>query len=440
MAVASIEELKKNKEDLRSAIKSIKTWNIDTEIFGSEKEYNGKALKGGLDAILTDLTAITKAEKQLLKTTNKTERATISSHIKNLILATESKDGESIAIYIDNIKPIFRQLNIRNSSERLTAFTEACDQLQITATQLSIILEKNKERLAELDEKIESQENKSSELLVLSENLESCINETKSKISELIDIEQEAQSTYSSILDAEEKITSTHSSINEKSALIENFSKKIALRESQLEEQQQKTKDYLQKIADFENGYSEILAKGKSLIDQSREALGYTTAQGLSAAFHEQHIQAKSDKAINGWIASGGIFMTAAIAIGLWVAVASHSSSIELIIARLSLIPLCVAGAWFSASQYVKLKNLAEDYAYKTVLAKSLIGFSEQIRQSDNHTTSHSTYLEKVLTEIHKDPLRARSKDQKHPDTSPSPSDLKLVLDDIRSALEKLSK
>jgi hypothetical protein len=35
-------------------------------------------------------------------------------------------------------------------------------------------------------------------------------------------------------------------------------------------------------------------------------------------------------------------------------------------IARISIISLPFAGAWFCAGQYTKLKNIAEDYAYKT--------------------------------------------------------------------------
>jgi hypothetical protein len=132
--------------------------------------------------------------------------------------------------------------------------------------------------------------------------------------------------------------------------------------------------------------------------------------------------------------------MLASIGIGLWVAVDSSDNSIEFIIARLSLIPLCVASAWFSASQYVKLRNLAEDYAYKTVLAKSLVGFSEQIRQSENNTEAHSTYLERVLNEIHKDPLRSRKSIKTEPDITTTVEQLKNSLESVTSALKLFSQ
>jgi hypothetical protein len=32
-----------------------------------------------------------------------------------------------------------------------------------------------------------------------------------------------------------------------------------------------------------------------------------------------------------------------------------------------------ISVAWFCAGQYTKLRNIAEDYAYKTMLAQSII-------------------------------------------------------------------
>ena len=38
-----------------------------------------------------------------------------------------------------------------------------------------------------------------------------------------------------------------------------------------------------------------------------------------------------------------------------------------------------IAGAIFCANQYIRQKNVIEDYTYKMVLAKSIVGFSEQL-------------------------------------------------------------
>ena len=84
--------------------------------------------------------------------------------------------------------------------------------------------------------------------------------------------------------------------------------------------------------------------------------------------------------------------------------------SLHIFISRISMIPLTLAGAMFCARQYVKQKNLIEDYAYKTVLAKSIVAFSEELRQGDDK--NYSEYISVMLKEIHQDPLRSRGKDK----------------------------
>ena len=74
------------------------------------------------------------------------------------------------------------------------------------------------------------------------------------------------------------------------------------------------------------------------------------------------------------------------------------------------MIPLTLAGAMFCARQYVKQKNLIEDYAYKTVLAKSIVAFSEELRQGESN--NYSEYISVMLKEIHQDPLRTRGKEK----------------------------
>jgi hypothetical protein len=83
----------------------------------------------------------------------------------------------------------------------------------------------------------------------------------------------------------------------------------------------------------------------------------------------------------------------------------SSGDNVSLLLARLSLIPVLILGAGFSASQYVKQKNIIEDYAYKNVLAKSLVGFSEQFSGATEKGELHSHFIKSILTEIHNDPI-----------------------------------
>ncbi|UOU99855.1 hypothetical protein MUU74_07855 [Chryseobacterium daecheongense] len=93
---------------------------------------------------------------------------------------------------------------------------------------------------------------------------------------------------------------------------------------------------------------------------------------------------------------------------------------------------ISITGATFCAKQYTKQSNIAEDYAYKAVLSKSIIAFTEEIKKRDDKKVAE--YLEKVLSEIHQDPLRKREiKEDDNDSTSFLKSTIDKVLDKIPS-------
>ena len=70
---------------------------------------------------------------------------------------------------------------------------------------------------------------------------------------------------------------------------------------------------------------------------------------------------------------------------------------------------ILIAAAWFCAGQYVKQRNIAEDYAYKAALAKSMVGFSEQLSTESDKGAEYSYFIRSVLSEMLNDPLRKHS-------------------------------
>ncbi|MGZ5245297.1 MAG: hypothetical protein ACXWEY_01790 [Bacteroidia bacterium] len=96
--------------------------------------------------------------------------------------------------------------------------------------------------------------------------------------------------------------------------------------------------------------------------------------------------------------------------------------------------PLPIAGAIFCANQYVRQKNIIEDYAYKMVLAKSIVGFSEQIRKDNSPDEEYTHYIKTVLNEIHNDPLRRRHSKYIKKDNSTS------SMDSFKDAMESIKK
>ncbi|CAM4071752.1 hypothetical protein [Flavobacterium weaverense] len=110
------------------------------------------------------------------------------------------------------------------------------------------------------------------------------------------------------------------------------------------------------------------------------------------------------------------LFIIIGISLGVWM-LTDLTDKLHIIIGRIALIPFPIIGAIFCANQYVKQKNIIEDYAYKMVLAKSIVGFSEQLKKdSSEDKGEYIHYMKVALEEIHKDPLRRRNQNQKLPE------------------------
>lgn len=106
------------------------------------------------------------------------------------------------------------------------------------------------------------------------------------------------------------------------------------------------------------------------------------------------------------WLRGALLFMSIAVGMGIWVVLGNKDIGLGLAISRITIIPVVLSGAWFCAAQYVKYRNIREDYGYKAVLSKSMIAFMDHLPED-----AKGDYLKTVLTEIHKDPLRKRHDD-----------------------------
>ena len=78
--------------------------------------------------------------------------------------------------------------------------------------------------------------------------------------------------------------------------------------------------------------------------------------------------------------------------------------TIGMSIARIAIMSVTISAVWFCAAQYVRYKNTLDDYGYKSMLAKSMIGFLDQFQKPEER----EYYLQTVLREIHQDPLRKK--------------------------------
>lgn len=407
MDVPTIETIRTLRDEIRTLLPKIKASQHKEQRFGTENEYTAKGLISGLDGLLTDLSTLTRSPAQFVKKSTYTERNTIVSHLTQIKGGVVNKDFQVIAKYLDLLKITTSRFNIRHTEERQEELDKRIDELQRRINNLDVtceIIDGTAKEVIEKEEAITKTELLLHEKLDALEELETELNtklatleEQRTGLDDLLDTDQERSNTIASLL-ADSK---SHSEV------IETFSKRVSQRENQLEDQEIKTNTYIKNLSNFTSEREELLEDASKLIQEARSALGYTTARGISAAFNKKYEDTLKDKTTELWLRYAAGFILLAGLVGVWIFI-DRKVELEALFGRLSLIPIFIGGAWFAAAQYVKQKNISEDYAYKSVLAKAMVGFADQLEENSDKGDNYSHYIQSLFAEIHNDPLRKR--------------------------------
>lgn len=412
METESIKQIKELRDNIREERKNIDKSTYNNS-YGNENEYTGKGIYLGLDSLIIDISYLIKAHNQFVSISTFEEREQINEILKNILENISFPD--ELVTFIDELKIILRNYNVRDKKERWELFLEVnkelleqCDEFNKKLEDIEGIKAKIDESNSTIEEKIKGFNSKFSELEEKIEEVESTKEEIveKSESLETINISLEKIQN-----EAEENLKNISESLSEAKSsekIINSFAQKVQERDNRIGELQQLTEENKEKLIAYETERISILKEAQQLIENAKIALNYSTASGLSESFQTQHNNAKKWRFSVGWIAGAVCFLLIAIIIGVWITLDANSTT-QFIVGRIAIIPLPIVGAIFCANQYVKQKNIIEDYAYKMVLAKSIVGFSEQLKKdaSDNKG-EYIHYIKVALEEIHKDPLRGR--------------------------------
>lgn len=209
-----------------------------------------------------------------------------------------------------------------------------------------------------------------------------------------------------------ERVKRLKTEVEAQSSQINKFYSELNKRYAELEKQRQFTQKYEQHLNDFQSDHEASMKKAKQLISEAEQALEVKTADGLSRAFNTKSEEASHWFSNWSWVVIGILFMGGAAYIGYQL-FNIKDLGIAHVIARLSLIPVLLAGAWFSASRYIYQRNLAEDYDYKKVLMSSHVAFSKNLKDGDDDTGEHyRDYIKGFLREIYQHPIKGSSTPQ----------------------------
>jgi len=247
------------------------------------------------------------------------------------------------------------------------------------------------------------------------------ITKKKTELEEILNSTNEVKTKVDGL---KQDSANTLNQINENYNNTNNVLSKIKEVEGDVEKRKLQIVAFHENVEEYKNNIEELEQKAKEIIDKESEidrliseaetALQLKSAQGISAAFAAQYDVASNPKISKNWIRGAIGLLIVAIALTIWIVGGwgiENKDEISSIIGRVVAVAIAISGATFCAKQYIKQKNIAEDYAYKATLSKSIIAFTDEIKNRENTDGNQvSKYLEKVLNEIHKDPLRARDK------------------------------
>jgi hypothetical protein len=262
--------------------------------------------------------------------------------------------------------------------------------------------EEIRDKVGEIDKRFEAIEEELERIIERKDALIIQVSQLSTKNEEIYAIREQARELLEDIKESQSEVKS-----NEK--LISQFANQVEERTKRLTKLEQNTDENNQKLNDYEEERRRIIDESQELIDSARQALNYKTAEGVSESFQEQYGKSSAWWVVSGWVVGAVLCLIGTLILGLLIVNSKSSDPLMVIIGRISLLPIPIIGAFFCARQYNKQKNIIEDYAYKMVLAKSIVGFSDQLKSnaSDNNE-EYVHYIKTALEEIHKDPLRSR--------------------------------
>lgn len=409
MATQSIEDITSNLEGIDGDVDAIDMSKFKGQTFGDEQEFTVKSLIAGVRAVVADIRGQVGKPGRLVKLTTVAERHSIASNLAVLRTALREERFASVVQVLQELKVVLRPFQLRGSPETREQLEGAVDELH---RQILVIKEERKSiaeeksRLLDLSVEVTARLDESDLRLKAIEQagvtFTDALGEAQEKVAEI----EELKATAISVSGA---ITELQRSASASKDLLDEFSKKISVREEQLIDQQVKSDAFAEALVQHQAAMAETGAEAARIIDSARTALSYKTAEGLSAAFIERYREAKDDSQRKLWLIAAAILVIGAVLLGIWITW-DTTVTLAVVAGRVSLIPILIGGAWFCAHQYVKLANIAEEYAYKSVLSKSIVGFSEQMSKENDAESDHSHYIRTVLAEIHTNPLRVQGR------------------------------
>lgn len=381
----SIKEISLRVTDLEGIFKDFlikikQDYNI-ADIFYSDTTF--EEFIRSFEYVMWILKFLIKSHKLFLTISTESERNNILNNLNNLTSSISQwfSHANNMIIYTDNLKTIIRQYDglVLTRKEYISDFKNELLELQEQAVIIKEIFNHIKKNIGEKNELVNKMEDLKDRYGDLNNYLNDIQNTTQNA-SEILEDMQWKKDNF------------------------DDFFDKIDTRTKELDNQQLKTDVFVRQLEEFKEQQDLKMKEAEKLINNAKKALHYKTTEWISAAIQAQYDDAKKNT-LRWWLISAVLFVWWAIGFGIYTLF--QELTIFGFIWRFAIITLLVGAAIFSAQQYVRQKNIIEDYAYKLVLVKSIIWFSEELLKIEDKTNSgYQIYITRTLNELLQDPLR----------------------------------
>lgn len=392
---------------------------MDEGQWGSENEYSPNGLLICLNNVKDDIAFLVGNPESFILLSTYEERRDIHGYLSRIASdagnANLYRNTPNIVDLLDNLKKLLRPYKLQTDKKRKIAFQQTITELTTQSEHLIQVLEEAREKEKAIDDIHSAISERSDSISRKEETISALLKQSKETKEELDELQADMETVADEIRTSNTASSDAKDKTLAYKAKVEAFVEEIGEHQKQIEKQDAEFKAFQTTLDENSTKQQQYLSEAHKLIEKSKLALSYTTSVGLSSSFDAQCKEIKGWKSFKlwSWLVAAAIGVIGVICIGVWLIYGNHhandgnvTSMWLQIIGKISMIPLLVTTIVFCANQYGKQKNLLEDYSYKLALAKSMVAFSEELREKDSER--YKEYLSTVLNEILKDPLRTR--------------------------------
>jgi uncharacterized phage infection (PIP) family protein YhgE len=212
------------------------------------------------------------------------------------------------------------------------------------------------------------------ELLSVLDELKNSRDESNDILAGIRTVQQESQTSNTAIKSAADEVSTTKDSVSQAKAQVDQEKDEILAQKTRINEE-------ISKLDAAENKFQELLKTVEEVKVETGKQLAVVTGGTLAESFHERQQQLRKVSLI--WLAVLAVATVGAVIIGWFIidmVLKSGTSDIIKSLLRLAVtIPIFFA-IFFSSSSFRRERELEEEYAFKSSVARSLAAYQKLLR------------------------------------------------------------